>query len=202
MHVKIVTTAEGGLVTTSDPEIAHRLQLLRSTESLAMKLNLERPSEGAWYFEQQALGYNFRMTELQAAMGLSQLARLKEMHGRRSELAARYDSLLAELPLILPPRLTDRESAWHLYVIEIDGERTWQGPCGRVQRAATDRDWRERALHPNSTRSPSTLASALLAETFCRRALLQPCDHAAAFSPDDVCTTGRGSVSLHAVLSD
>jgi dTDP-4-amino-4,6-dideoxygalactose transaminase len=80
--------------------------------------------DGAWYYEQQLLGFNYRLTELQAALGLSQLARMDELQMRREELAQRYDQLLAALPLRLPPRLPDRASSWHLYAIEIDPART------------------------------------------------------------------------------
>lgn len=122
--VKIVTTAEGGIVTTQDEQLAHRLRLLRSHGMTRDPLDLERESEGGWYYEQQLLGFNYRMTDLQAALGLSQLARLEAMQSRREELAARYDRLLANLPVLLPPRLSDRRSSWHLYAIEIDETRT------------------------------------------------------------------------------
>jgi dTDP-4-amino-4,6-dideoxygalactose transaminase len=85
---------------------------------------MERQPDGPWYYEQQALGYNVRMTDVQAALGLSQLGRIEEMHARREAIAARYDGLLAALPVLLPPRLPACRSAWHLYVIEIDDART------------------------------------------------------------------------------
>jgi dTDP-4-amino-4,6-dideoxygalactose transaminase len=85
---------------------------------------MERDSEGPWYYEQQDLGFNYRMTEVQAALGLSQLQRLPEMHQRRKTLADRYDRLLSDLPVLLPPRSNDRDSSWHLYAIEIDESRT------------------------------------------------------------------------------
>lgn len=122
--VKIVTTAEGGIVTTQDPELAARLRLLRSHGMTRDPSLLTRPSEGPWYYEQQVLGFNYRITDLQAALGSSQLARLDSMHTRREALASRYDELLAGLPLILPPHLPGRRSSWHLYAIEIDPLRT------------------------------------------------------------------------------
>ncbi len=122
--VKIVTTAEGGIVTTRDKRVADRLRALRSHGMTRNPLEMERVSEGAWYYEQQSLGFNFRMTELQAALGLSQLARLDAMRMRREVLAERYDRLLSGLPALTPPRLLDRRSSWHLYVIEIDETRT------------------------------------------------------------------------------
>jgi UDP-4-amino-4,6-dideoxy-N-acetyl-beta-L-altrosamine transaminase len=122
--VKIVTTAEGGLVATQDAALARRLQLLRSHGMTRESGEMEHASEGAWYYEQQLLGFNYRMTDLQAALGVAQLARLEAMHERRAAHAARYDTLLADMPLIVPARLPDRVSAWHLYAIEIDARRT------------------------------------------------------------------------------
>jgi UDP-4-amino-4,6-dideoxy-N-acetyl-beta-L-altrosamine transaminase len=122
--VKIVTTAEGGIVTTRDKTLADRLRALRSHGMTRNATEMERNCEGAWYYEQHSLGFNFRMTDLHAALGLSQLARLDTMHARREALAARYDRLLAGLPVVRPPRLTDRDSSWHLYAIEVDETRT------------------------------------------------------------------------------
>lgn len=122
--VKIVTTAEGGMVATQDEQIAHRLRLLRSHGMSRDANDLELEPEGAWYYEQQLLGFNFRMTDMQAALGLSQLRRMESMQLRRQTLADRYDELLADLPLVLPARFTDRQSSWHLYAVEIDEHRT------------------------------------------------------------------------------
>ena len=122
--VKIVTTAEGGMVTTPDARLAQHLRSLRSHGMTRDPLEMDGESEGGWYYQQQLLGFNYRMTDLQAALGLSQLARLDSMHARREALVERYDRLLAGLPLLLPPRYADRRSSWHLYVIEIDETRT------------------------------------------------------------------------------
>ncbi len=122
--VKIVTTGEGGMVTTQDAALARRLQLLRSHGMTREASELSNPSPGGWYYEQLDLGFNFRMTDLQAALGVSQLSRLEGMHKRRIELADRYDTLLLHLPLELPVRMSDRMSAWHLYVVELDVSRT------------------------------------------------------------------------------
>jgi len=119
--VKIITTGEGGIVTTNDNAIAHRLRLLRSHGISRDAQVLERDSPGLWYYEQSILGYNYRMTDFQAALGTSQLRRLPELRSRREALVHRYDELLAGLPLVLQPRLTDRLNAWHLYVVELDG---------------------------------------------------------------------------------
>lgn len=121
--VKIVTTAEGGVVTTHDPALAKQLRLLRSHGMTRDSTDLQEPVEGPWVYEQQALGFNYRLTDLQAALGCSQLVRLDAMHAARAALAEHYDHLLADLPLRLPPRRADRVSAWHLYAIELDDER-------------------------------------------------------------------------------
>ena len=122
--VKILTCAEGGMVATNDAALAQRVRSLRSHGITRDETEFEFASPGAWYYEQQALGVNARITELQAALGLSQLGRLDDMQARREALADRYDTLLAKLPLVLPPRRDDRRSAWHLYAVEIDAART------------------------------------------------------------------------------
>ncbi len=121
--VKIVTTAEGGMVTTQNDAIAAKLRLLRSHGMTREPELLSQVPEGPWVYEQQLLGFNFRMTELQAALGRSQLQRLEVMHCRRAALAESYEGLLAGLPLRLPVRQPDRVSAWHLYAVEIDAAR-------------------------------------------------------------------------------
>jgi UDP-4-amino-4,6-dideoxy-N-acetyl-beta-L-altrosamine transaminase len=141
--VKIVTTAEGGLVTTRDSQIAQSLRLLRSHGMTRESHQMECEPEGAWYYEQTLLGFNARMTDIQAALGRSQLARLDTMRTRREELANRYDTLLAGLPLLLPARLPDRLSAWHLYPVEIDEAMT------AVTRAHVFRSMREAGIGVN-----------------------------------------------------
>jgi UDP-4-amino-4,6-dideoxy-N-acetyl-beta-L-altrosamine transaminase len=125
--VKIITTGEGGMALTNDPKLAERLGYLRThgivrhaqwTEGdRAPRLNEER--YGPWYYEQIELGLNYRMTDIQSALGHSQLTRLDPFVARRRELAARYDRLLAELPLTCPWQHADTNSAWHLYVIRL-----------------------------------------------------------------------------------
>ncbi len=122
--VKVLTTAEGGMVTTQDAALARRLQLLRSHGMTREPSELQSTSVGGWYYEQLDLGFNFRMTDIQAALGLSQLSRLEKMHQKRVELADRYDLLLSELPLKRPARMPDRISACHLYAVELDSART------------------------------------------------------------------------------
>lgn len=121
--VKVVTTAEGGLVATQCPQLAERVRLLRSHGMVRDAHLMTQPPEGPWVYEQQALGYNYRMTELQAALGRAQLKRLPQMMARRTALADRYDALLRDLPLRLPARVPHRQSSWHLYAVEIDRTR-------------------------------------------------------------------------------
>ena len=122
--VKIITTAEGGICTTNDDILAEKLRLLRSHGITRDSSLMESPSEGEWYYEQICLGFNYRMTDMQAALGRSQLSRLATMQAARAALAARYDILLADLPIKLPHVPSDRTSAHHLYVVEIDSART------------------------------------------------------------------------------
>lgn len=117
--VKIVTTAEGGLACTNDPVLAQRMEIFRS-HGITREANvLREPAHGPWYYEQQALGYNYRMTELQAALGNSQLDRLDDYVSARHRLARRYDSLLASLPVDLPTQHADGYSAFHLYIVRL-----------------------------------------------------------------------------------
>ena len=122
--VKIVTSAEGGMVTTQDADLAKRIALLRSHGVTRDETLLEREPEGGWYYEQVDLGYNYRITDVQAALGASQLERIDTMQAERAARADRYDEILADLPLKLPQRFNDRSSAWHLYVVELtDGAK-------------------------------------------------------------------------------
>lgn len=121
--VKIITTGEGGMVLTQDAELAAQLRLLRSHGVTRDPLQFEHACDGPWAYEQHVLGHNCRMTEVQAALGRSQLQRLPLLQARREALAQRYDRLLSDLPLKLPARLSDRVSAWHLYAVEVDPRR-------------------------------------------------------------------------------
>jgi len=122
--VKVITTAEGGLLVTQDAALAEKLRLLRSHGMTRDPAQMEQEPEGPWYYEQQELGFNYRLTDVQAALGTSQLARIDTLGVQRDALAQRYDRLLAELPLRLPARQADRQSSWHLYAVEIDAQRT------------------------------------------------------------------------------
>jgi UDP-4-amino-4,6-dideoxy-N-acetyl-beta-L-altrosamine transaminase len=121
--VKIITTGEGGMVTTSRPELANRLRLLRSHGTTTAPELMESPSEGPWYYQQVDLGYNYRMTDLQAALGESQLQRVTDFVERRRALAKRYHQLLADLPLTLPWEVPDVQSSFHLFVVRMDLSR-------------------------------------------------------------------------------
>jgi UDP-4-amino-4,6-dideoxy-N-acetyl-beta-L-altrosamine transaminase len=118
--VKIVTTGEGGAALTRDPVLAERLDLLRSHGVTRRAELMQGPSDGDWYYEQVTLGFNYRMTDIQAALGTSQLTRLDTYLRRRHELGALYDEKLAGLPLTIPARLPGRYSAFHLYVVQLD----------------------------------------------------------------------------------
>jgi dTDP-4-amino-4,6-dideoxygalactose transaminase len=116
--VKHITTGEGGACLTDNPDLAAGIRRLRSH---GMTSDARDRSGSTWRYDVLTLGHNYRLTDFQAALGRSQLARLPQVVERRSELAARYDSLLGDLPGIgLPPRPPGRTSAWHIYVIEVD----------------------------------------------------------------------------------
>jgi UDP-4-amino-4,6-dideoxy-N-acetyl-beta-L-altrosamine transaminase len=117
--VKIVTTAEGGAACTNDPTLAERLALFRSHGITRDPKLLTRDPDGPWYYEQLVLGYNYRMTDMQAALGLSQFDRLDEYVKRRHEIAADYDRMLADLPVVCPWQDPDGYSAFHLYVVRL-----------------------------------------------------------------------------------
>lgn len=117
--VKIVTTAEGGMALTNDDELASRMNLLRSHGVTRDQNLMTHEPDGPWYYQQVELGYNYRMTELQAALGITQMNRLDAFVARRHELAKRYDELLQNLPVITPWQHPDSYSGLHLYVIRL-----------------------------------------------------------------------------------
>ena len=121
--VKIITTGEGGMALTNDPKLAKQLNLLRSHGITRSPDEMISQSEGPWYYEQIMLGFNYRMTDIQAALGLSQLKRIEEFLLKRHKFAQRYDKLLAELPLQTPWQNVQSYSAYHLYVIRVDFAR-------------------------------------------------------------------------------
>jgi UDP-4-amino-4,6-dideoxy-N-acetyl-beta-L-altrosamine transaminase len=121
--VKIITTAEGGMAVTRDPALAERMALLRSHGITRDASRMTHEPDGPWYYQQVALGFNYRMTDLQAALGTSQMQRLDEYVAARHALAARYDERLAELPLMRPWQHPDGYSGLHLYVIRLQLQR-------------------------------------------------------------------------------
>lgn len=122
--VKTITTGEGGLATTNKNELAEKMALLRSHGITRDIEKITKESDGPWYYQQIELGYNYRMTDVQAALGISQLKRLDDFIRQRNEIARRYDELLADLPLQHQYRPEYLCSAAHLYVIRLDTARS------------------------------------------------------------------------------
>src|SRR3990167_317448 len=117
--VKIITTAEGGMVLTNSAELADKMALLRSHGITRDPALMTHEADGPWYYQQIDLGFNYRMTELQAALGVSQMERLDQYVARRHQLAERYNDLLADLPVTIPWQHSDSFSGLHLYVIRL-----------------------------------------------------------------------------------
>jgi dTDP-4-amino-4,6-dideoxygalactose transaminase len=117
--VKIITTAEGGLAMTNHAHLARRMQLARSHGMTREPQEMDHAPDGPWYYQQVLLGYNYRMTELQAALGINQLRSIEDFIARRQEVRERYDAELAGLPLVLPPADEDGRSALHLYPVQL-----------------------------------------------------------------------------------
>ena len=122
--VKIITTGEGGAITTNNADLDATLKRLRSHGITRDPACMTKPSEGDWYYQQIELGYNYRMTDIQAALGASQLKKVDLFIRKRRELAQIYTEKLAGLPLILPAQEPCGQSAWHLYVIQLDATKT------------------------------------------------------------------------------
>lgn len=117
--VKIITTAEGGIATTNQSDLARKMDLYRSHGVTRDPSLMKYESDGSWYYEQIELGYNYRMTELHAALGISQMTRLDEYVACRHSLAHRYNDMLADLPVVVPWQHPDSYSSLHLYVIRL-----------------------------------------------------------------------------------
>lgn len=117
--VKIVTTGEGGAALTNDHQLAEKMALYRGHGITRDQNMMTEPSHGSWYYQQIELGYNYRMTDIQAALGISQLHRLSEFVSKRHQIALRYNALLEGLPVNVPFQLNDTYSAFHLYVIRL-----------------------------------------------------------------------------------
>ena len=117
--VKIVTTAEGGVATTNSFELSQKMQLLRSHGITRDESLMTEKSHGDWYYQQLELGFNYRMSELHAALGISQLKRLHEFVGNRTAKAVTYNEKLTKLPITLPYQSELTQSSWHLYIIRL-----------------------------------------------------------------------------------
>lgn len=121
--VKIATTGEGGMLLTNREDLHTRLLRLRTHGITRDPASMEGPSHGPWYYQQVDLGFNYRLTDIQAALGLSQMGRLDAFLARRRALALRYNTLLQDLPLTVPWQHPDTQSSWHLYVIRLQLDR-------------------------------------------------------------------------------
>ena len=118
--VKIITTGEGGMALTNDSSLASSMNLLRSHGITRDQKHMIYESHGPWYYEQIDLGFNYRMTDIQAALGLSQFKRIDKYIGKRNNIADKYDNFLENLPFKLPYRNPDCYSSFHLYILRID----------------------------------------------------------------------------------
>ncbi len=118
--VKIITSAEGGMAVTNNTSLDEKMRLLRSHGVTRDETLMSHESDGPWYYQQVALGFNYRMTDLQAALGRSQMSELDRFVARRHELVERYNQVLDGLPLILPIQHSDSYSAFHLYVVRLE----------------------------------------------------------------------------------
>jgi len=121
--VKIITTGEGGMATTQDSVLARKMQMLRSHGITSVESEFSEPSHGAWYYQQHMLGFNYRLTDMQAALGLSQLGRLDQFVTARQQLVAKYDSAFANNTALQP--LTQHPStysSYHLYVVRLTNQ--------------------------------------------------------------------------------
>jgi UDP-4-amino-4,6-dideoxy-N-acetyl-beta-L-altrosamine transaminase len=131
--VKIITTGEGGMLLTNDNRLAQRLRLLRTHGITRDPQEMTTESEGDWYYQQVALGFNYRMTDIQAALGSSQLKRMAEFLARRRRLVQRYHAALRGLALATPFEDVNGKSSWHLYVVQLHADGTRRAVFERMR---------------------------------------------------------------------
>ena len=112
------------MVLTNNKNLYEKLVLYRSHGITRDANKMTKEADGPWYYQQIELGYNYRMTDIQAALGYSQMERLDTFVARRRQLAQRYDELLADLPIRIPKQSADTNSSWHIYVVRLDKTRT------------------------------------------------------------------------------
>ena len=117
--VKIITTGEGGAALTNDADLAQRMALLRTHGVTRDEAEMEGASHGPWYYEQVALGFNYRMTDMQAALGASQIGRLKQFVDARRAISAHYDTAFANEPFAVQQQIAEARSSYHLYIIRL-----------------------------------------------------------------------------------
>ena len=127
--VKIITTGEGGMALTNDERLAKHMQLLRSHGITRDAADMTHSPDGPWYYQQIDLGFNYRMTDIQAALGLSQMQRLDEFVAKRHIIANRYDQMLSGLPVVKPWQHLDSYSGMHLYVIRLQLDKIQKNHC-------------------------------------------------------------------------
>lgn len=145
--VKIITTGEGGMAMTNEAPLAKRMRLLRSHGISNSVADMQaRPTQEIWNYQQIDLGFNYRMTDIQAALGLSQMQRLDSLVTKRHAIAKRYESLLAAMPVQMPWQQPDTYSAYHLYPIRIKRDQK-SNPTASLRRNATCRHQCKFALH-------------------------------------------------------
>ena len=121
--VKIITTGEGGMILTNRKDLYEKLLLYRSHCITRNPALMTHDSDGSWYYQQIDLGFNYRMTDIQAALGLSQMQRLDKFIEKRRKLAVRYDEKLKNLPLKIPYVAQDTNPSWHLYIVRVNFDK-------------------------------------------------------------------------------